>query len=248
MIFQEPTTSLNPCFTIGWQLMETLAPAPAPRQARGEEARDRTARAGRHSGGLVAPRQLSAPAVRRHEPARDDRDGHRLQPAAADRRRADHRARRHHPGADPRPAAQPAEGARHGLGADHAQHGRGQRDGAARGRDVCGPGDGAARRRRALRGAAASLHRGAAGGAAGARGRRRPARDHRRAWCPACTTAPQAACSRRAAAMPPRIRAPCGPSCATGWAARCAATTRSATRIATRRCARDGAQVVEFVR
>src|SRR6476660_5003111 len=24
MIFQEPTTSLNPCFTIGWQLMETL--------------------------------------------------------------------------------------------------------------------------------------------------------------------------------------------------------------------------------
>src|SRR4051794_32860871 len=24
MIFQEPTTSLNPCFTIGWQLMESL--------------------------------------------------------------------------------------------------------------------------------------------------------------------------------------------------------------------------------
>jgi len=24
MIFQEPTTSLNPCFTVGWQLMETL--------------------------------------------------------------------------------------------------------------------------------------------------------------------------------------------------------------------------------
>ena len=27
MIFQEPTTSLNPCFTIGFQLTETLAPA-----------------------------------------------------------------------------------------------------------------------------------------------------------------------------------------------------------------------------
>jgi dipeptide transport system ATP-binding protein len=24
MIFQEPTTSLNPCFTIGFQLVETL--------------------------------------------------------------------------------------------------------------------------------------------------------------------------------------------------------------------------------
>jgi dipeptide transport system ATP-binding protein len=24
MIFQEPTTSLNPCFTIGFQIMETL--------------------------------------------------------------------------------------------------------------------------------------------------------------------------------------------------------------------------------
>ena len=27
MIFQEPTTSLNPCFTIGFQLTETLAAA-----------------------------------------------------------------------------------------------------------------------------------------------------------------------------------------------------------------------------
>ncbi len=69
---------------------------------------------------------LSAPAVRRHEPARDDRDGDRLQSAPADRRRADHRARRHHPGADPRPAAQPAARARHGAGADHPQHGRGR--------------------------------------------------------------------------------------------------------------------------
>ena len=52
-----------------------------------------------------APRaRLSAPVLRRHAPARDDRDGARLQAQAADRRRADHRARRHHPGADPRPA------------------------------------------------------------------------------------------------------------------------------------------------
>jgi len=25
MVFQEPTTSLNPCFTVGFQIMETLA-------------------------------------------------------------------------------------------------------------------------------------------------------------------------------------------------------------------------------
>ena len=31
------------------------------------------------------------------------------------------------------------------------------------------------------------------------------------AWCPACSTVPPAACSRRAAPMPPRTRAACGP-------------------------------------
>ena len=91
-----------------------LAPAPATRQARGEEARDRIARTGRHSGGIFASRKLSASALGRHEPARDDRDGHRVQSAAADRRRADHCPRRDHPGPDPRPSAQPAKGARHG--------------------------------------------------------------------------------------------------------------------------------------
>jgi dipeptide transport system ATP-binding protein len=160
MIFQEPTTSLNPCFTIGFQLMETLRLHLNLDKRDREETRDRAAGAGRHSRRVVAPRKLPAPALGRHEPARDDRDGHRLQPAPADRRRADHRARRHHPGADPRPAARPAEGARHGAGAHHAQHGRGERDGAAHRRDVCGPGDGAPARRPALRVAAAPVHRG----------------------------------------------------------------------------------------
>ncbi len=50
MIFQEPMSSLNPCFTVGF------------------------------------------PAFGRHEPARDDRHGDRLQPKAPDRGRTDDRA------------------------------------------------------------------------------------------------------------------------------------------------------------
>ena len=69
--------------------------------------------------GIPAPEsrlsRLSAPALRRHEPARHDRHGDRLQSEAADRRRADHRARRDHPGADPRSAAVAAARARHGA-------------------------------------------------------------------------------------------------------------------------------------
>ncbi len=146
MIFQEPTTSLNPCFTIGFQLAETLQAAPRawtarPRGAAPIELLEQVGIPARGE----PPQRLPAPDVGRHEPARDDRHGDRLQPAAADRRRADHRARRDHPGADPGPAARPAEGARHGAGADHAQHGRGGRDGAARRRDVRRPGDGGAR-------------------------------------------------------------------------------------------------------
>ena len=105
MVFQEPMTSLNPVYTVGEQIAEVL------RRHEGLSRRaaiDKTVEMLR----LVqipnprAPRaRLSAPVLRRHAPARDDRDGALLQPEAADRRRADHRARRHHPGADPRAAA-----------------------------------------------------------------------------------------------------------------------------------------------
>jgi ABC-type dipeptide/oligopeptide/nickel transport system ATPase component len=54
--------------------------------------------------------RLPAPVQRRHAPAGDDRHGAGLQPQAADRRRAHHRARRHHPGPDPGPDHR-AEGA-----------------------------------------------------------------------------------------------------------------------------------------
>ena len=69
-----------------------------------------------------APRaQLSAPALGRPAPARDDRDGARLQPEAADRRRADHRARRDDPPADPRAARAAARRSRHGAAPHHAR-------------------------------------------------------------------------------------------------------------------------------
>ena len=108
MIFQEPMTSLNPVLTIGRQLGETL------------RLHQRRRAAARPTKGAVEMLQLvgipeakrrvreyPAPALRRHAPARDDRHRAGLQPEAADRRRADHRAGRHHPGADPGPDARP---------------------------------------------------------------------------------------------------------------------------------------------
>ena len=56
MIFQEPTTSLNPCFTIGFQLAETLRLHLDMDQQGGAQALDRAPRAGRHS---RAPRAAS---------------------------------------------------------------------------------------------------------------------------------------------------------------------------------------------
>src|SRR5271165_1652249 len=77
MIFQEPATALDPVFTIGEQIAETIRQAPA--------------------------RLLSARDVRGNAPARDDCACARLQSERAARRRADDGARRD--GADPDPAA-----------------------------------------------------------------------------------------------------------------------------------------------
>ena len=100
MIFQEPMTSLNPSFTAGNQIAEAL------RLHQGLDAAAARAETLRmleraHPRGPCHPGPLSAPAVRRHAPARHDRHGAVLQAAAADRRRAHHRAGRDHPGPDP---------------------------------------------------------------------------------------------------------------------------------------------------
>ena len=101
MIFQEPMTSLNPVFPVGEQIAESIRLHQRKDAARRARRGAANARAGAHSRSAVGARPLSAPAVRRHAPARDDRDGAVVPPRAADRRRADHRARRDDPGADP---------------------------------------------------------------------------------------------------------------------------------------------------
>ena len=101
IIFQEPMTSLNPLHTIEAQIGEIIcALHPASRRA----ARARTLellKAGRHSRARARLKQLSAPALRRPAPARDDRDGAGQRARPPDRGRADHRARCHRAGPDP---------------------------------------------------------------------------------------------------------------------------------------------------
>jgi dipeptide transport system ATP-binding protein len=62
MIFQEPMTSLNPCFTVGFQIMETLQLHEGGTRASAAP-HDRAARAGRHPGAGDAavglPHQMS---------------------------------------------------------------------------------------------------------------------------------------------------------------------------------------------
>ena len=135
MIFQEPMTSLNPVFTVGDQIIEAImlhqqlsrgaARKPRARCWKSAPARRR---------GIAGP--LSAPAVRRHASARDDRHGPVLPAAPVDRRRADHRAGRHHPGADPEHRARPAARPGHRRDLHHPRHGRGGRDGRRRGGDA----------------------------------------------------------------------------------------------------------------
>ena len=99
MIFQEPMTSLNPVLTRRLPDRRGAASTTAASTARRREAETlRILERVRIPVGARALARLSAPVLRRHAPARDDRDGARLPAEAADRRRADDRARRHDPG------------------------------------------------------------------------------------------------------------------------------------------------------
>lgn len=77
MIFQDPMTSLNPCYTVGFQIMEAI------KVHQGGNKKTRRQRAidllnGGYSRSGFSSGCLSAPAFWRHESARDDCDGHSL--------------------------------------------------------------------------------------------------------------------------------------------------------------------------
>ena len=103
MIFQEPMTALNPLSPVGRQIAEMFV---LHEGASWQEAERRAVEAlasVRVAGARAARQGLSAPAVGRHAPARDDRHRAGLQPRSAARRRADDGARRDGAGRDPRP-------------------------------------------------------------------------------------------------------------------------------------------------
>ena len=139
MIFQEPMTSLNPVFSIGYQVAEVLQlhRAMAKREAYAEAAR------------LLGTVGVPDPEQRVHDypfqlsggiaPAGDDRHGAGVPAGGADRRRAHHRAGRDHPGTDPATHGYPQGTVRI---VDHLHHPRPGGD-----RRIRRPGGGDVRRR-----------------------------------------------------------------------------------------------------
>jgi len=72
-------TSLNPVLSIGEQIGEAIRLHQDLAKSAGRGESGRNAAAGAHPGAGAARARISAPVVRRHAPARHDRDGARLQ-------------------------------------------------------------------------------------------------------------------------------------------------------------------------
>ncbi len=86
MIFQEPMTSLNPVFTIGEQIAESLRLHQGLGREEALRAAKKDARSGAYSPGGRDALALSAPALRRHAPEGDDRHGALLSAGGVDSR------------------------------------------------------------------------------------------------------------------------------------------------------------------
>ena len=200
MIFQDPMTVAEPgAHDRRPDLRGDQGPPGTERRA----ARERTmallaARGCPVRGARVRP--VPARVLRRHAPARDDRDGDRERPERPRRGRADDSARRHDPGADHRGAE---GGAARDAGGDRPHHPRPRPDRRARRsrrRDVRGQGRRDRRRLLDLRLAPAPVHRRPSEEPRTARRGRRPARADRRA----ATQPDHAAAGLR---VPPALRA-----------------------------------------
>ena len=141
MIFQDPLSSLHPFYQVGDQIVEAIRVHRARVDATGAPARDRAAR---RSVGIPRParalRRLPARVLRRHAPARDDRDGARAtSPSSSSptsrRRRSTSPSRRRSSSC----IAQLQRRARHGRHPHHPRPRRRRRDGGRGRRDVRRP-------------------------------------------------------------------------------------------------------------
>ena len=83
IVFQEPMTSLNPVYTVGEQIAEVMRRHEGSAGARRMERAVEMLRAGPHPQPAAPGARLSAPVLRRHAPARDDRHGPVLRPASS---------------------------------------------------------------------------------------------------------------------------------------------------------------------